>query len=237
MSSDVLFENLDLNGSDPTNVIRYVVELTFFENRFEREKFKPSRVLRRVRQLLGLGNEQSHPSHLEKLVHVEFSNLCRRKCDAKDVAVHFLDVNKPKIWLVDREKLSMLLPITAFERESKKRIFSYLATPIREDIRELQDMRSQLVNADKLIKKLTNLLQTLARQFDVRESINTTDKVAYLRASIAAEKTRYEALKQQFEHEPQSEDTKRFENRLKQAQKQLSTLNSELQKLIRETVS
>ena len=125
----------------------------------------------------------------------------------------------------------MSLPITAFGNETKKRIFHFFSGVIREELQETQEIGSQLSYPEKLIKPLSDMLQDLARHFNVRESIDDAEKFVFLRASLSEAKARYDNLKKQFQDALESEDTSRLESRLKNAQNQVSTLVSEMQSL------
>lgn len=111
-------------------------------------------------------------------------------------------------------------------------MFAYLTRPIREDIDELREEYSNLINADKSITTLNELLQTLARQFAISENVSIEDKQAALQASLTDAKARYKALKQRVMVAPASADTARLEDRLTQAGKQVAALSSELQRLL-----
>ena len=234
ISLDRLFDNFELNDSNEKDVIRLVVELTFFENRIRGLRgLRGSlpKVLCRIRQILLLGQDQELPKQFEKRAHNELSSLGHWPEEAGEVVFQYLVAREKKDLFFSREKRKMSLPITAFTGETKKRIFHFFSGVIREELQEIQEMRSQLTYPDKLIKPLNDMLQELARRFNVRESVDEAEKLVFLRASLSEAKAHYNNLKEQLQDALQSEDTARLENRLKKAQNQVSILASEIQKL------
>jgi len=232
MNTEKLFENLEITGVSDVETIRQIVELSFFESCLDREKIKPAaRVARRIRAILTINNEQPIPLHLDIIVQSAFSNFGSKKSNSPVLAVRFLDLDSSQRNFACRDEKIIALPAGAFSNEAKKRIFSFLSTSLREDLKQFQEIRDQLAYPDKPIKKLSDMLQNLARQFGVRDPFSKEEKMASLRASWADEKSKYDKLKEQLQNMPSEEDTKRLEGRMKQIQKNMSALASELQHL------
>jgi predicted nucleic acid-binding Zn-ribbon protein len=65
----------------------------------------------------------------------------------------------------------------------------------------------------------------------VREPVEKLDKVASLRASFGDARARYKELKEQLCFASESMETAQLERKVKQAQNQMNTIASELQRL------
>ena len=168
-----LFENFELNDSNDREVVRCLVELTFFENRIRGLKGNFPSALSRIRQVLLLGQDQELPKQFEKRANAELSSLVPRTREAKEVVFSYLvPREKMKDFFFSREKGKMSLPITAFGNETKKRIFHFFSGVIREELEEIRQVRSQLTYPEKSINPLNDMLQELRRHFNVRESVD-----------------------------------------------------------------
>src|SRR5207253_492064 len=104
-------------------------------------------------------------------------------------------------------------------------------SPIREQLCDLRARRRELTYPDRAIRSLSEALQELARRFGVREPVERLDKVSSLRASFGDAKARYEELKQRLTSASESTETTQLERKVKQAQNQMNTIASELQRL------
>ena len=229
---DRLFEGFQLCDSNANDVIRSVVELTFFENRILGLKGTLPKALSRVRQVLLLGQDQELPKQIEKQTKDELSRLGQRTGKAREVPfLYLVPCEKTKDSLASREKRRMSLPLAAFGNETKKRIFYLFSKVIREEIQHFHQMRLNLTYPDRIIIPLNEMLQELTRHFSIRESVDDAEKLIFLRASFNDAKANYDDLKAQLEYAAESENTARLENRLKKAQNQVSTLASEIQRV------
>jgi hypothetical protein len=219
LALDRIFEGLVLNDSNAAEIVRSIVELTFFEFRMRGvSKGKSQSIEGRIRAALSVDSQQQIPESFTKLANDEQSKFGRRQTEARELVFSCLRENETK---------QMILPFGILGKNTKQRIFRYFAEPVREAIREAQEGGNLVA-----IKHFAHMLNDLAGRCDATDCLDRDDQVAFLKASWSEAKSQYDECKLKFKYASDSENARKLERRLKQLQNEASTLASELQKLL-----
>ena len=218
-----------ITDSPDPELMRCVLELVYFCE-IEHGKFNPTgrelitAAQGRIRRRRNLSDTQPIADAVSRQIHIQVSNLLRRIKEARNT-----DITR----LVRRERKKLFFPIAALAPEAKRRIYEYLAKPMRDNLREIHEMADRLTYRDVAISGATALLQDLSRRFGVREAVSTTESVAVLRASLDAARVEYSELKLKFQSASPNVDTSELERSVEKAQEHMNEISGKLQKLLR----
>ncbi len=119
------------------------------------------------------------------------------------------------------------LPFIIFCKETKRRIFRFLAEPLKNQIQWA--IESGMIDA-KRQETYHHWLQVLARHCESLDCLTEDDVVASLKVSIATAKSKCNHLKEQLQQLAPSEEGSGLENKLKKAQVEAAQLSAQLQK-------
>lgn len=224
-----LLDGTRVNESDLRTSIREICELSLFHISIEGGRWWSGKAIiqraqRHAARIIGRETARSLEAEIGRHVGDEVSSLLRRAKEAKAINVRYL---------LGRETSTVVLPLSAFSTEVRRRIFDFLAAPMNEQLDELRERRSQIHEFEKQFQTSTRLIDELRRQFGVRHTASREDRETLLKASLGELQKECDRLKKQLADAPESDDTTRVERRLKERQRQRALLASELQTLLR----
>jgi hypothetical protein len=218
-SLDKLFEGLTVNEASAVTNARCLVELAYFETRAKGQNFKRKlrpTVLSRVMHCVALQSSEIPPL-FTKLTGDELSRFGQKIISAKEIEFKYYQDGIT----------SASLPLPIFCRETKRRIFRFLADPLKNQIEWAR--QSGMVDSKRL-ETYFDILRILARHCESLDCLKKDDEVASLRASLDSIKSKCKTIKEQLQQLAPSQDSTGLENKLRKAQGEAAQLSAQIQK-------